>query len=137
MIDPDVSRVLRAVPEFAERYLNLVDEADGDPGAAAAYCDLAEFAAELAGPLERHAPVLERLMGCIEAVARESEAAEELVAWSFLDALAPDDLRRLEPWMGPETRAVLDRAELAPELAPGPGPGGGAGPDPGRAEGRP
>ena len=120
--DEDVVAVLEAVPEFLPRYLALAEAADGDPGTAVAFEELADFAAELALSLERHRPVLARVMAGVEAVAQRSPEADEVIGWAFLDCLSPDDLRRLEPWLGPATRAVLEAMEV---------------PDHGRAEGRP
>ncbi|MHB8328253.1 MAG: hypothetical protein ACYDD6_01255 [Acidimicrobiales bacterium] len=112
MIDPDVAALLLAVPEFVDRYLVLVEQADGDPGAPAAFGELAEFAAGLAVEIERFRPVLERTMAAVESVAAGSEDAEELLGWAFFDSLSPDDLSRLDPWLGPHTRAVLDGLDI-------------------------
>lgn len=112
MIDPEVHTILEAVPEFAARFVDLVEEMDGDPGGAAAFEALADFAAELALAVDRFSPVLERTMAGIEAVAGSSPDAEELVGWAFLDSLSPDDLRRLGPWTGPATRRLIDTLEL-------------------------
>jgi len=47
-------------------------------------------------------------------VAETSENAAELVVWSFLDNLSPDDVSRLDRWLGPCTRTLLDDADSAP-----------------------
>jgi hypothetical protein len=47
----------------------------------------------------------------VEKVAETSEDAEELIVWSFFDNLSPDDVRRLDPWLGPATRALVDEAD--------------------------
>ena len=108
--------LLEGVPEFVERFMNLVEAADGDPGASAAFTELAEFIASL---LSRGAPSLELLARClatVEQVARESDDAEELVGWSFLEGLCPDDLERLSPWLGPHTRAMAQQLDGAFEV---------------------
>jgi hypothetical protein len=112
VIDPEVDRLLDEVPELADRYLALAEAADGDPGAAAAFGELGELVAEIAAQLARLEPVLIRVLGAVEQVASSSEDAEELVGGAFLDSLTPDDLRRLEPWLGPATRAVADDLDL-------------------------
>ncbi|HXX88928.1 MAG TPA: hypothetical protein VEI83_01735 [Acidimicrobiales bacterium] len=114
MLDPEVIIVLRLVPEFAERYLTLVEEVDGDPGAVLAFTDLADFTAALARELDRRLPLLERCLGAIEEVAATSPDADELVGWAFLDTLSPEETRALGPWLGPATRALLERLELQP-----------------------
>lgn len=103
--------VLEAVPEFVGRYLELVELADDDPGAAEAFCELAEFVAELASGVERYRPVLTRCLAAVEQVACGSDDAEELVGWSFLDYLSLDARRMLLPWLGPSTLAVLEAIE--------------------------
>jgi len=111
MIDDVVSELLEAVPEFADRFLELVADADDDPGTAAALTELAEYAAGLALDLERSRPVLVRCLEAVESAARRSDEAAELVAWAFLDSLAPADRARLAPWFGARTRALLDEVE--------------------------
>jgi hypothetical protein len=115
MIDPDIVTVLRAVPEFAERYLDLVEAADGDPGAPVAFTELADFAAGLASEMAGRAPVLERCLRAVEEIAGSSPEAQEHIGWAFLDSLSPDEVRALLPWMGPRTRALLDELESGPE----------------------
>ena len=145
MFDPEVDLILRAVPEFAGAYLELVAAHDGDPGAAAAFAELAEFAAALAVEMERFRPLLTRMLAGVEQVAARSEDAEEVVGWGFLDNLSPDDLRRLEPWIGPATKALLEELELPPpDTGDAPSPPAtsearttAAPPLPRRAEGRP
>ena len=113
-IEPEVVTVLEAVPEFAARYLALVEEADGDPGAAAALTELADYVAEVLASLERQRAVLVRCSLAIDTVVATGPDAEELVAWAFLDSLSPDHLRVLVPWLGPRTKALVR------ELDPGP-----------------
>jgi hypothetical protein len=112
MTDEEAALLLRHFPELADRYLALVEEADTDPEAPAALAELAEYAAELAQRADGAGAVLVRLMAGVEALSARSPEAEELVAGAFLDYLSPDDLRRLTPWMGSATRAVLDDLEL-------------------------
>jgi hypothetical protein len=111
VIAPEVAAVLETVPEFVDRFMHLVEAADGDPGAPAAFCELADFVASLVlsrGPSDG---VLVRCLASLEQVAHESDDAEELVGWSFLDSLCPEDLRRVAPWLGPRTPALADELE--------------------------
>jgi hypothetical protein len=108
MIDDEVSLLLDQAPEFTDRYLDLVEAADGDPGAAAAFVELADYVAGLATALEQFRPALVHCLGAVEKVAETSENAEELIVWSFFDNLSPDDIRRLDLWIGPRTRSLLD-----------------------------
>lgn len=110
MLAPEVVALLEAVPEFAERLLDLVEAADGDPGPAAAFTELADFVAALLSAPRPSYGVLARCLAGVEKVARESEDADELVVWSFLDCLSPDDLKSVSPWLGPRTRAVAEGA---------------------------
>ena len=105
-LDPDVATVLEWAPGFAERYLEMVAVCDGDPGAPAVFGELADYVAQLAEEMERTRPRLVACMAAVEAVAVASQDAEELVGWSFLDALDPADVRRVRPWMGPQTAAI-------------------------------
>src|ERR1700746_2124042 len=79
MVDPEVELLLHEVPEFAERYVALAEAADGDPGAAAAFGELGELAAEMAAQLARLEPLLCRVLAAVEEVASTSDDAEELV----------------------------------------------------------
>jgi hypothetical protein len=105
--DPIVAVVLRTVPEFSDRYLELVEAADGDPGLPAAMSELAEFVAELAGAVDRPRAVLERCLAAVEEVATTAPDPVELVGWAFLDSLTPEETARLRPWIGPRTMAIL------------------------------
>src|SRR5580704_13315981 len=105
MIDDEVAAILDLVPEFQDRYLELVASADDDPGAAAVMADLGEFTAALLAEIERSRPALERCLAAVEQVADTSDDAEELVVWSFLESFSPDDVRLLRRWLGPRTRA--------------------------------
>ena len=112
MIDPEVTRVLKAVPEFSDRYLTLVEMGDGDPGPGPVFDELADFVAGVLARVGRSVPTLERCLAAVEAVAGSSEDAVELVVWSFFDNLSPDDIRLLGPWLGSRTRALLDEADV-------------------------
>jgi len=114
MIEDEVAIVVAEAPEFAHRCLRLIGSADGDPGAGVVLAELADYVSGLAADMERFRPSLVRCLAAVEKVAATSADAEELVVWSFADNLSPDDLRRLEPWLGPRTRSLLDEADRTP-----------------------
>ena len=114
MIDAEVEAVLEAVPGLADRYLTLVEAADGDPGPAAVLAELADYVAELVTEMERHRSTVARCLAAVEAVADSSPDAQELVAWAFLDSLSPRDRDLLEPWLGPRARSLLGDLEPGP-----------------------
>lgn len=107
----EVKVLLQAVPEFSQRYLGLVEEADGHPGSNEAFSELADFVAELASGLEQFRPLLVRCLSAIERVATASGDAEELVGWCFLDYLSLDTRRAVIPWLGPSTLSILETIE--------------------------
>jgi len=108
MIDDEVQLLLDEAPEFRPRYLDLVEAADDHPGAAATFVELADYVAGLAQAVEEFRPALVRCLSAVEKVAESSADAEELIIWSFFDNLSPDDVRRLDVWIGPRTRSLLD-----------------------------
>ncbi len=114
MISPEIAVVLEASPGFVDRYLDLVEAADGDPGPAATFTELADYVAGLAAEIVRFTPILTRCLEGVESVAATSEDAAELVAWAFLDSLSPEDRRRIVGWLGPRTRALLDDVDPDP-----------------------
>jgi hypothetical protein len=116
MLDEEVSVVLDASPGFVPRYLELVAAADGDPGGAATFTELADYVAGLAGEIERSGSVLARCLDGVESVVRRGVDGAELVAWAFLDSLSPDDRLRLSGWLGPRTRGLLEEVKLGPGL---------------------
>lgn len=111
MTDQEVEILLAEAPEFVDRYLVLAEAADGDPGAAATFVELADYVVGLVDEIERFRPSLVRCLAALEAVAENSESPEDLIVWSFFDELSPDDIRRLDPWIGPHTRALVDAAD--------------------------
>ena len=110
-LEEEVELVLEAVPGFRDRYLELAEVADGDPGAAVVLAELADYTALLVAEMERVHGALGDCLAAVERVAARSDAAEELVVCAFFDDLSPDELGRLEPWIGPRTRSLLDHAD--------------------------
>jgi len=110
-LEGEVEVVLAEVPGFRDRYLELVEAADGDPGAAVVFAELADYAARVAAEMARLRPALAGCLAAVERVAERSDAAEELVVWSFFDSLSPDGLRGVESFVGPRTRILLDDAD--------------------------
>lgn len=120
-MEAEVATVLLAVPEFAERYLDLVEAADAEPGTPATMAELAEFASTLVGDLARHRDVLVRLLGAVEEVAAFSPDAEEHIGWAFLESLSPEEVACLRPWLGPWTNALADDLDTSPDHTRGTG----------------
>ncbi len=65
--------MLEAAPGFVDRYLDLVEATDGDPGMAATFTELADYVAGLAAEIERRRPVLARCLEGVESVAASSD----------------------------------------------------------------
>jgi len=103
VISSEVAWLLESVPEFVDRFLELVEDCDSDPGAAAAFTELADFVSGLlANSWGRSSPcaparrsTLRRCLEGVEEVARRSPDAEEIVGWGFLDCICPEDLERV------------------------------------------
>jgi hypothetical protein len=114
MTETEVEILLAEAPEFLERYLALVEAVDGNPGAAATFVELAGYVVGLVDGIERFRPSLVRCLAALERVAESSEDAEDFVVWSFFDELSPDHIRRLDRWIGPHTRALVDAADRTP-----------------------
>jgi hypothetical protein len=106
-MDPDVKVIIDGVPALARSYLELVEACDGDPGAPAAFAELAEYVSDLCGEPERFPNEITACLAAIELVALRSDDAEELVGWAFLENLCPDERLRLAPRFGPATTRVL------------------------------
>jgi len=107
----EVAELLRALPEFADRYLELVDDADDLPGAEATFTELADYVEALAFGVENLRPILLRCLDAVERVASTSEDAEELIGWSFLDELSIEARSVLLPYFGPDTLEILESVE--------------------------
>jgi len=126
MLARDVSVLLEAVPEFVDRFLDLVEAADGDPGGESAFSELADFVADLlaktqtesAVEAQRLHAVLGRCLAGLERVAEESADAEELVGWAFLDSLCPADAERLSVRFGPRTFVMAESLGVLPAAGP-------------------
>jgi len=118
-IEPETISLLLAVPELATRYLTLAEAADGEPGAAAAFEALADHVADLLCRTDDSCAQLQRCMAVVEGIAARSPDADDLVAWGFLDNLAPSERGLLRPWFGPRTAAFADALDL-PDTVPWP-----------------
>jgi hypothetical protein len=106
--DPDVITVLLTVPELAPTYLRLAALADDDPGAAALFGEMADQLTELLARGRGDWPIVSRILQAVEHTAATSLDAEELVVWSFLDALSPTVLGTIRSRLGPATVRLLE-----------------------------
>jgi hypothetical protein len=104
--EAEVVQLLLAVPELACRYLELAEDTDDDPGAAGAFAALADLLTDALDDAHRPRDLVPRALAAVERTARHAAEAEELVAWSFLDALPPDTYDQLAPSFGPATRRL-------------------------------
>jgi len=111
---PEILELIRGVPAFVARYLDLIEQDDGLPGSEVAFTEFADFVSELASdPTPSPGPPtgLAECMRAIEKVAATSEDAEDLIGWSFLDYLSLDARRAILPVLGPVTRKILETVE--------------------------
>jgi hypothetical protein len=109
---PEVLELIRGVPAFVARYLDLIEQADGLPGSEVAFTEFADFVSELASLPNPGQPTgLAECMRTIEKVAATSEDAEDLIGWSFLDYLSLDARRAVLAVLGPVTRKILETVE--------------------------
>ena len=140
MMDAEVATVLEAAPGFVDRYLDLVDAADGDPGTAATFTELADYVAGLLGNIDHVTPVLTRCLEAVESVAANSEEVGRdrgvgLPRQSLPRRSAPaDGLART-----PHSRLCCERSMPNPARVPRAevrGPGLGHGPESGEKSGR-
>ncbi len=113
--------LLRRLPEFLAAYHDLVDACGDDPGEALVLIELADFVAERLSLLETEADAVRRALGtieaCIDALDPEDQGALETLAGAFFDSFSPEDYRRLVPWLGPASRALVEEMD-APMPAP-------------------
>jgi hypothetical protein len=109
--DPEVAALLEAVPEFAGRYVELIEECDGYPGSNEAFTELAEFIEDLAANVQRFHPVLVNCFQAVEEIVASADDAEALIGWSFLDYLSTEARQAILPWLGPRTVALLESIE--------------------------
>lgn len=104
--EPEVVTLLLALPELVPAYIQLVEAADGDPGAAAVFEEAAAWVGAAVERVAGQQAALRRCLAAVEQVARTSPEAEELVGWSFLDQLPPPQRQVLAPLLGSRTRAL-------------------------------
>ncbi len=115
IMEDEIESVLAEAPEFFALYRKLVIDADGHPGAAATFAELARYVTWLLDEAERSHISLTRCLDAVEKVVKTSENAEDLVVWSFFEGLGDRDAPRLNPWIGPKTRALVIAAyEISP-----------------------
>lgn len=109
----------RALPELESHRLTLVDDYGEEPGPLPVLNQLADFVADLLDQDPLPSGLLARCFSAIEDILLEAdeEEAREAVAFGFLDALGPDALARVTPWMETGTLALLEALE-AGEMDP-------------------
>jgi len=111
--------LIDGVPEFAPAYLDLVEAGGDDPGQPLVLVELADFIADRLAAVEAETDVLRRAVAVVEACVAgvdqsdsastpDDEGILEMVAGAFFDSFSPEDRRRLVPWLGPGSRALLE-----------------------------
>ncbi|MGD0984076.1 MAG: hypothetical protein ABSA65_09715 [Acidimicrobiales bacterium] len=111
-VDDRAIRILREnVPEFEDHYLDLLDIYDEDLTPQVVFNELADFVTELVQHGD-HEDTLERCFAAVELVAVEPGAdGTGLVAFCFLDQLAPFALERTRSYLEPITETILELVE--------------------------
>jgi hypothetical protein len=109
--------VVRHLPEFVPRYMELAEAGDDDPGAAAVLLELADFAAARLRAVEAERSALARALGLVEALL-DSLAGDsigtELVGYAFFDTFTVEDRRLLAANLGPRSLDLLESLEQVP-----------------------
>ncbi|MGO9333944.1 MAG: hypothetical protein ACLQCU_07840 [Acidimicrobiales bacterium] len=110
--DDRAVRILREkVPEFESHYLDLADIYDEDLTPQVVFNELADFVTELLQLGDRE-ETLERCFAALELVAVEPGAdGTGLVAFCFLDQLAPLALERIRSYLDPVSETILELVE--------------------------
>ena len=108
-VDDRAVRTLREiVPEFEDHYLDLLDIYDEDLTPQVVFNELADFVTELLQDGDRE-DTLERCFAAVELVAVEPGAdGTGLVAFCFLDQLAPFALEMTRSYLEPITETILE-----------------------------
>lgn len=122
VLTPPVSsataKLLSAVPEFQERFLDLVETFDTDLGEHVIFVGFADFVTDVLG-CARSGParatsmaLVAKCLALIEDLAASGSTADaEIVGIGFLDSLAPCDLDALSSWLGPATLSLWEELE--------------------------
>lgn len=108
----EVTMLLDQVPEFGPAYLALVETFDDDPEGPTVFAELADFVSARLIAVETERPVLERTLAAIEEIVSNGGDVCELVGYAFLDSLSPEDRRLIVPWLGSNTRSLLDALDI-------------------------
>ena len=111
-VDERAIRILREnVPEFDDNFLDLLDIYDEDLTPQVVFNELADFVTELLQNGD-HEDTLERCFAALELVAVEPGAdGTGLVAFCFLDQLAPFALEMARSDLEPVTGTILELVE--------------------------
>jgi hypothetical protein len=108
--------LVRELPEFMPRYLELIEAGDDDPGAPVVLMELAEFVTSRLRVVEIEGSMLTRALGMVEALLDahdHDDVGAELVRDAFLDTFTVEDRRLLTPRLGPRSLHLLESLERA------------------------
>lgn len=112
------ARLLKAVPEFEDQFLALVEMFDTDLGDHTVFAEFADFVSEVVESTRSPRPsnpsmaLLMRCLALIEDLASSGSASDaELVGIGFLDSLDPGEVEVMSDWLGPATLAIWEDLE--------------------------
>lgn len=112
--------VVRLVPEFLPRYLDLAAVGDDDPGAQVVLMELAQFVADRLAVIDRETSVVTRALDLVEthlAGGGDDEILGEVEALAFFDSFTLEERCRLTPRLGPCSTELLESLDLPPDRA--------------------
>ncbi|HEV3280476.1 MAG TPA: hypothetical protein VG032_02630 [Acidimicrobiales bacterium] len=115
------SEVLRDLPEFVPRYLELATACDDDPDEPLILAELAEFVAGRLAVISPTGSAVQRALELVEALLVERDGDDigrELVGYAFFDHFTVEDRRHLARRLGPLSLALLEWLEVAPDADP-------------------
>jgi hypothetical protein len=116
-LGPLANSLIKGLPEFLPILRRLVAACEDDPGEPVLLMELADFVAARLAELEDQHSVLERALAVVETLIHsvvDDEIGRELIGYAFFDSFSPENQRRLGPWLGAGSRALLDSLDVSP-----------------------
>lgn len=112
-------RLADHLPELAPSRHESTGNIDGIPLDPLLFVELADLVALRLACLDADRDVLVRAFAAVEELVSscahdEQSAAVAMVADAFFDSFSPESTHRLEPWLGPSSRALLEALDASP-----------------------
>jgi hypothetical protein len=111
---PILGPLLDAVPEFVPAFMELCAGCGDEPGEPSVLMELAEFVTDHLDSVRRRPPLVERVLGVVEAHL-ESMAGDhdrcDVVAFAFFDTLDPAVRGELAAIAGPLSRRAVEELD--------------------------